>query len=143
MNGAKNLCIRYRKDHQHQQYNRLGLFGAVDADLAGDKDGARLTTGYVIFLAGGPVLWRSRLQDCVAKHSTEAEYVALSEAAGELIWVRQLLEELHVMPKGPITLLEDNTGAEKWVTETAVTKKKRHIRIHYHFIRDEVFAGRI
>ena len=39
--------------------------------------------------------------------------------------------------------LEDNTGAEKWVTETAMTKKKRHIRIYYHFIRDEVLAGRI
>ena len=47
------------------------------------------------------------------------------------------------MLKGPITLLEDNTGAEKWVTETAMTKKKQHIRIHYHFIRDEVLAGRI
>jgi hypothetical protein len=47
------------------------------------------------------------------------------------------------MPKGPITLLKDNTGAEKWVSETAITKKKRYIRIYYHFVRDEVLTGRV
>ena len=85
VNGAIDLCLRYRKDHPYTQYNRLGLFAAVDADLAGDHDGAKSTTGYVVFIAGAPVLWRSRLQDCVAKHSTEAEYITLSEATKEII----------------------------------------------------------
>jgi hypothetical protein len=54
-----------------------------DSDWAGVKDNRKLITGFVIFLLGAPILWRSKVQASVALSSTEAELYALSEAAKE------------------------------------------------------------
>ncbi|MCI75436.1 hypothetical protein A2U01_0096705, partial [Trifolium medium] len=46
--------------------------------------------------AGGAVSWKSRLQKCVALSITEAEYIAATEAAKELSWMKKFLQELGV-----------------------------------------------
>ena len=58
----------------------LSVRGYVDADFAGDIDNRRSTTGYVFTLAGGPVSWKSTLQATVALYTTEAEYMAATQA---------------------------------------------------------------
>nr|GFC34870.1 retrovirus-related Pol polyprotein from transposon TNT 1-94 [Tanacetum cinerariifolium] len=55
------------------------LIGYTDSDLAGNK---------------GAVSWQSRLQKCVALSTTEAEYVAATEACKELLWLKKFLQEL-------------------------------------------------
>ena len=51
-----------------------------DADWAGDKKDRRSTTGYVLFFGSSPIAWRTMKQASVALSSTEAEYIAMSEA---------------------------------------------------------------
>ena len=41
------------------------------------------TTGYVFMMAGGAITWHSKKQSITALSSTEAKYIALSEAACE------------------------------------------------------------
>ena len=53
----------------------------VDADLAGNVDIRRSTTGYVYTLGGTAVSWGSQLQKIVALSTTEVEYVAITEAS--------------------------------------------------------------
>jgi len=67
----------------------------TDSDWAGDKDDRKSTGGYVFLLCGGAISWKTRKQDIVATSSTEAEYVALTEAAKEAVWLRRLLMELE------------------------------------------------
>ncbi|GJV12066.1 putative RNA-directed DNA polymerase [Tanacetum coccineum] len=62
------------------------LVGYTDSDLAGNKDNMKSTSGYLMTFAGGAVSWQSRLQKCVALSTTEAEYVAATEACKELLW---------------------------------------------------------
>ena len=62
------------------------MHGYVDSDLAGDLDRSRSTTGYVFTLGSAAVSWKSQLQDVVALSTTEAEYVAATEASKEMIW---------------------------------------------------------
>ena len=69
--------------------------GYTDSDWAGDRDERKSTGGYVFILCGGAISWKSRKQDVVATSSTEAEYVALTEAAKEAVWLRRLLIELE------------------------------------------------
>ena len=56
----------------------------TDIDWAGDKECRHSVSGYIMYLLGVAVLWKSRLQRTVALSSTEAEYYALSEAANEI-----------------------------------------------------------
>ncbi|KAH9753523.1 hypothetical protein KPL71_015101 [Citrus sinensis] len=68
--------------------------GYVDSDFAGDLDKRKSTTGYMFTLAGAAVSWVSKLQTVVALSTTEAEYMAATQACKEAIWIQRLLEEL-------------------------------------------------
>ena len=68
------------------------LQGYVDSDLAGDIDTRRSTTGYVFTVGGAAVSWVSRLQKINALSTTEAEYVAATKAAKEIIWLQFFME---------------------------------------------------
>ena len=61
------------------------LQGFVDTDLGGDLDTRRSTTGYIYTLGGITVSWVSQLQKVVTLSTTEAEYVAISEASKEMV----------------------------------------------------------
>ncbi|KAH9783019.1 TTF-type domain-containing protein [Citrus sinensis] len=71
--------------------------GYCDSDFAGDLDKRRSTTGYIFTLGGGPVSWKSILQSTIALSTTEAEYVAATEAVKEAIWLKGLLGDLGVI----------------------------------------------
>jgi hypothetical protein len=66
----------------------------TDSDWAGDRSDRRSTGGYVFLLLGGAVSWKSKKQGVVATSTAEAEYVALSEAVKESIWINRLLREI-------------------------------------------------
>jgi len=66
----------------------------VDSDCAGDLDSRKSTTGYVLILSGTPITWKSTKQSIVATSTVEAEFVAASMAAEEVMWARKLLAEI-------------------------------------------------
>ena len=70
------------------------LIGYCDADWAGDNEDRRSTTGYIFTLAGGPVSWMSKKQQTVALSTCEAEYMAMSEATKEALWMQRLLNKM-------------------------------------------------
>ncbi len=55
-------------------------------------------------LSGGAVSWKSRKQTCVALSTAEAEYVALANTSQEVIWMRQLMEDLQSQQMNSIVL---------------------------------------
>ena len=68
------------------------LQGYIDVDRAGDKDNMRSTIGYVFTMGGTIVSWISKLQQGVALSTTEAEYVATTEATKEMIWLQRFMD---------------------------------------------------
>ena len=87
--------------------------GYTDASFMTDHDDFKSQSGYVFTLNGGAVSWKSFKQKTVADSTTEAEYIAASEAAKEGIWIMNFIIELDVVPsaKDPLELYCDNTGA--------------------------------
>ena len=82
-------------------YKRVSKISAMpepicytDSDWAGDRDKRQSTGGFVVVLCGGAVSWKTRKQDIVALSTTEVEYIALTEASKEVIWMRRLLHEI-------------------------------------------------
>ncbi|KAL2248697.1 UNVERIFIED_CONTAM: Retrovirus-related Pol polyprotein from transposon TNT 1-94 [Sesamum indicum] len=114
---------------------KLTLFGFGDADFAGsDYDKRRSTTGYVFTYGGTAVSWVSKLQKVVTLSTTEAEYVAVTEAAKELIWLQHFLGELG-KPQADVILHSDSQSAIHLAKNPAFHSWTKHIEIKYHFIR--------
>ena len=117
--------------------------GYSDADWAGDVQDRRSTSGNVFLLGGGAITWSSRKQSSVALSTVEAEYMALSVATQEAIWLRHLQEELGVTNTGPNLIYEDNQGAISMAKNPVFHKRTKHVQIRYHFMREAVEQGTI
>ena len=59
----------------------LKLEAYSDSSFQSDPDDSKSISGYVFTLNGGAVSWKSTKQQTVADSTTEAEYIAVSEAA--------------------------------------------------------------
>ena len=68
--------------------------GYSNSDYVGDMDDKRYMTGYVFTLGDFVVSWKTTLQPTVTLSTTEAEYIALTEAAKEEIWLKGLVSDL-------------------------------------------------
>ncbi|GKB43182.1 retrotransposon protein, putative, ty1-copia subclass [Tanacetum coccineum] len=106
LRGTANVGLVYGTDRG----NHVDVTGFVDSDYAKDPDKGRSITGYAFLVQGCVVSWKATLQHVVALSTTEAEYMALTEAVKEAIWLRGLLEET------------------------------KHINVRYHFIREVLEA---
>lgn len=126
---SKDLSIVYHGNHE--------LVGYSDSDYAGDLDTRKSNTGYIFLFNGGPVTWSSRKQNTVALSTTESEYMAASEAAKEILWLRQFLCDIKE-PQGLINLYVDNQSAIKLINNPVFHRKSKHIDIKYNFVRENV-----
>ena len=79
----------------------------------------------------------------MANSTTEAEYIAASEAAKEGVWIRKFVIELGVVPSAhdPMELLCDNNGAIAQAQEPRSHQKNKHIQRRFHLIRQFVEEG--
>jgi hypothetical protein len=114
------------------------LEGYSDANWGGDIDTRRSTTGYCFIKNGGCISWRSKRQPTVAISTTESEYMALSEATQEAIWLRTLLAELLRFKQQSVIIHEDNQGCIAISKNPEHHKRTKHIAIKYHFLREKV-----
>ncbi|KAL5742036.1 hypothetical protein ACOSP7_028768 [Xanthoceras sorbifolium] len=116
------------------------LTGYVDADLAGNVDIRKSTTGYVYTLGGTAVSWVSQLQKIVALSTTEAEYVAVTEASKEMVWLQSFLEELGKKQEDNV-LYCDSQSAIHLAKNPSFHSRTKHIQLRYHFIRSLLKDG--
>ncbi len=108
----------------------------VDASFAVDKRRGRSVTGFVTYLNGGPILWKSRLQSTVADSPNAAEYIALYESSVASVGLYNMLEQCGVTLKGTCTIYEDNDGTRRLATNGMGQKKARHLDIKHHYVQE-------
>ena len=84
--------------------------------------------------------WKSSKQETTADSTTEAEYIAASEAAKEAVWIKKFVTELGVVPSiiDPIPLYCDNNGAIAQAKEPRSHQRSKHVLRRYHLIREIV-----
>lgn len=132
---TKMYCLKFSNEGESLQ-------GFVDADWASDSLDRKSYTGFCFVMSGTAVSWQSRKQRVTALSSTEAEYVALSEACREAIYLRQLLYELT----GSLITIRlncDNQSALKMVTNHQCHNRSKHIDVKHHFVREVVNSGKL
>ena len=107
-----------------------------DANWAEDRIDRKSNSGYIVFAFGGTISWACRKQVSVSLSSTEAEYIALSEATQELIWLQRLSEDFSINIQYPVQILADNQSAIKMIDNSKFSNSTKHIETRYHFIKD-------
>lgn len=93
-------------------------------------------SGYAFVAANCAFSWNARKQSVVSLSSTEAEYIAISAAATEAVYIRKLLEELKFPQNEPMTIHNDNQSAQCLVKNPTLHSRSKHIAIRYHQVRD-------
>ena len=158
-----NLCARYMSDpgaehwdalqhilkylhripHAYLEYKppaehlRNKLIAYVDSDHASDPDDRKSTSGFVIFLNGGPIAWASTKQKSVSSSTAESEFKAMHKVSMEVMYLRQLMHELgYGDPDSPTDILEDNIACEQYVRNPVLHGRIKHIDIAYHVVKD-------
>jgi hypothetical protein len=113
---------------------------ASDASFADNTLDRKSSQGYIFTLFGGPVAWRANKQDTVTTSSTEAELLALSQAAKEAIYMARLFKALSLELNEPLSIQCDNRQTLRLLVEESLKlqTKLRHVDIHSHWLRQEV-----
>ena len=121
----------------------LVLNGYTDASFQSDKDDFQSQSGYVFYLNGGAVSWKSSKQSTVADSTTEAEYITASDAAKEAVWIKKFITDLEVVPSiiNHVDVYCDNNGAIAQAKEPRSHQRSKHILRRYHLIREIIERG--
>jgi len=136
LNGTRNFGITFDGNRG------LVLEGYSDADWGAGED-RKSISGYVFTLAGGAISWSSKKQATTALSTTEAEYIALVQAAKESIWIQGLLDELGYTVTNSNLIYGDNQGSIALANNPEYHARTKHIDIQYHFIRECVQNNKI
>ena len=119
------------------------LSALCDSDFAGDTETRVSVGGYVVYLMGVPIAWRSKGMKSVCLSSTEAEYVAVSEVVKEISFILQVLESMEVEVELPVIVQVDNVGAIWLANNKTTSDRTKHVDIRAHFTREFIEAGKI
>ena len=90
-------------------------------------------------IANCVVTWKSKRQSIIAQSSSEAEYIAASNAGKEIVWIRNLLSAINLPQPSATRLLIDNANCILMLTNNGSNQEQRkHIRARFHWIQEEV-----
>lgn len=132
--GSLDLKLTYEKN----SFESI-VKGYADADWASNELDRKSTSGYIFAIFDNCVIsWNSKRQNSVATSSTEAEYMALFEAAKEACWLNSLLKSIHFEIDKPIPIYEDNNSCIAIANNPTDHKRSKHIDIKYHFTREKI-----
>nr|GEW54883.1 retrovirus-related Pol polyprotein from transposon TNT 1-94 [Tanacetum cinerariifolium] len=151
--ARKILCMEINQDRKHDKLflsqkrtSDVGLIyvgereylvsGYSDSDYVADLDARRSFTGYVFTIGNSVVSWKATLPPSVALCTIEAEYIALTEAAKEGIWLKGLIGDLG-FPQDQATVFCDSMSAICLNKDKVYHDRTKHIDARYHFIRSE------
>jgi len=151
---SRDIGIRFSPD------SSKGFECYCDADFAGnwnktnaahDPSTAKSRSGWIIFYAGCPIIWASKLQSQVALSTTEAEYIALSMSLRDVLPIMFLLDEMKcrnfqvicTAPHVYCKVFEDNSGALELARLPKLRPRTKHINVCYHHFREHVRSRKV
>jgi hypothetical protein len=116
----------------------LILQGYVNADWEGSTVDRKNTYGCCFTLGSAMVSWCSRKQIYVALSTVEEEYIALSVAVHEVVWLRKILTDLFDHEMDRSTIHCDNQSCVNLYENLVFHVRSKHTEIKYYYIRDMV-----
>jgi hypothetical protein len=146
--GTANLGLEYcgnRKDADINNPNHTLGLAAYSDSAHGDNTERKSTAGYVIFMAGGVISFKSYRQRLVTLSSTESEYIAMTYAAKEISWLQRLLGQLGYIGHDlrPFHLRTDNEPALNMIRKDGHHERTKHIDVYYKYTTHQYKEGHV
>ena len=138
LKGTKNLGLTYKKGEP----SRNRMYGYADASFATNAD-MTSTNGNMFILNGAAITWNSKRQRTVALSTAEAEYTSMADSTREIVWLRNLYNEIGYGQNGPTELFGDNQSAIGIATNLQYHKRSKHFNIKNHYLRQQIRAEQI
>jgi hypothetical protein len=140
LNKARNLGLKFKPDP------KKGFECYCDADFSGnwnkeyapvDPSTAKSRSRWIIFYAGCPISWASKLQSQIALSTTKAEYIAMSQALCDVIPAMNPLQEMRkrdfmvicTKPYVYCKVFEDNSGALELASLPKLHPRTKHMTV--------------
>ena len=137
LSGTQNSRLIYSRSD-----SKLLITGFSDSDWGNSMD-RRSVSGFCFDLNGTLVCWKSKKQQTVALSTCEAEYMALSSAVQEALFLKQLYSDMTSSDLLPVNIYVDNQGAILLAKNPVNHQRSKHIDIRYHFIRDVILQEKV
>jgi hypothetical protein len=139
------LRILYYAYNTKHDILRLGgaaiprIVGYCDSDFAGCQITRKSTSGSIVFIALGPVIWYSKLQTIVAQSTAEAEYLAMYPVCQNIIWIRNMFYDFKFARLRPVfscTIWVDNKAAIEISKSNVLNSRMKHVALKLSLIKE-------
>ena len=127
LSRTSHLGLTYSREHQR-------LAGFSDASW----ETRASTSGWVVLWQSAAVSWGSRKQKSIALSTCEAEIIALSEAAKDVVYLRKLVNGLDAPEPSPTSLATDSKSARDVSYNPEHHDAMKHVQRRHFFVRDMV-----
>ena len=138
--STKHLALKLKPKFEDEE-EEWSVIAYSDSDFAGNVENRRSIAGFVLYLNGAPISWKSKGMKSTALSSSEAEFISLSETAKEVSFVYQVMKSMGIELKLPIVIRVDNIGAIFMSENVAISNRTKHVDVRYHFVREFVQDG--
>lgn len=101
------------------------------------------TSGMVFDIGSGSISWGTKKQEVTALSTTEAEYIAVTSATCQGVWLKRMLDDCGVNLDSVVVIWCDNKSTIEIAKNPAHHGRTKYIDIRYHFIRSKVADGSI
>ena len=132
LKSAPGRGLLFSKNGVHE------IEGYTNSDWARNQTNRRSTLGYFTFVEGNLVTWRSKKQKVVARSSAEAEYRGMAHGVCELIWIKNVLQDLGIDYEKPMSLHCDNKAAIEIAHNPVQHDRTKHVEVDRHFIKENL-----
>jgi hypothetical protein len=137
----KGLYIEPTKRWDGKDRNfEFEIGGEADSNYASAHD-RKSTSGWRTYLCGASVSEKSSTQRNTTLSVTEAELVAGTDCAQDMLYIKKILESMGLKVKLPMILKIDNKGFVDFTKSWTTAGRMRHIDCRYYFLRELREAG--
>ncbi|GFT76317.1 retrovirus-related Pol polyprotein from transposon TNT 1-94 [Trichonephila clavipes] len=111
-----------------------------DSDFATNRDDRVSMGGFITFIDETPISSRTFKQNSVSLSTMEAEYVSLTEAAKEFIWLKNVIDNKSLnLELSENVMFCDNQAAISFSKSPVENYRTKHIDVRYHFLRNLIY----
>ena len=129
MYATRDLCLTYTKTEEPD------LICYADSSFADDTETCRSRYGFLIFFGNALISWKSKLGAGIKLSTAEAEYICALEATKEIMWLKNLLNEMHVGTNKPTVVYEDNQACIKMAENPIISGRNKHMSTKMHQLK--------